>query len=92
MIDGLKVWNKWGPISGSPLVNVSRVCCHNQNIQVNTLIRCQMEIQVFKDECLRRLQVHTHIYLISKHECKFDFVANGMRHLKRLNLTWDVRV
>ena len=27
MIDGLKVWNKWGPISGSPLVNVSRVKC-----------------------------------------------------------------
>ena len=27
MIEGLKVWNKWGPISGSPLVNVSRVKC-----------------------------------------------------------------
>ena len=26
MIDGLKVSNKWAPISGSPIVNVSRVC------------------------------------------------------------------
>ena len=25
MIDGLKVSNKWAPISGSPIVNVSRV-------------------------------------------------------------------
>ena len=25
MIGGLKVWNNWGPISGSPIVNVSRV-------------------------------------------------------------------
>ena len=25
MIEGLKVPNKWGPISGSPIVNVSRV-------------------------------------------------------------------
>ena len=25
MIEGLKVSNKWGPISGSPIVNVSRV-------------------------------------------------------------------
>ena len=29
MIEGLKVLNKWGPISGSPLVNVSRVGCTN---------------------------------------------------------------
>ena len=28
MIDGLKVSNKWAPISGSPIVNVSRVQGH----------------------------------------------------------------
>ena len=28
MIGGLKVWNNWGPISGSPIVNVSRVHCY----------------------------------------------------------------
>ena len=28
MIEGLKVTDKWGPISGSPIVNVSRVEWH----------------------------------------------------------------
>ena len=31
MIDGLKVWNKWGPISGSLILNVSRVIVRLQS-------------------------------------------------------------
>ena len=28
MIEGIKVSDKWAPISGSPIVNVSRVQCY----------------------------------------------------------------
>ena len=42
MIDGLKVWNKWGPISGSPLVNVSRVHWHVQGIRDELPIKVGM--------------------------------------------------
>ena len=36
MIEGLKVPNKWGPISGSPMVNVSRVCPGLLGLQITT--------------------------------------------------------
>ena len=52
MIEGLKVPNKWGPISGSPIVNVSRVPTKVGNSRQAVVKSPQKSIRSFSIEAL----------------------------------------